>query len=182
MSALQILLPPKQRSQFLLRNFSEHMSTYMHALDPLKNPNIHHLKPQTMYHLIRSLQRAAFYTINSRGQITHPKCYYPIFLFSHKVKVLCKTHIMKNEKKQLLIDSRLFCFFSKPFQGEAFCFTHLRVTLFTMTTQTEKVKSTARDWISSFDYVIPGLQIKHEKSIHGTERSTLTLKVYIWSN
>lgn len=39
------------------------MNTYMYALDPLKNPNIHRLTLQTMYHLIGDLQRAAFYTL-----------------------------------------------------------------------------------------------------------------------
>lgn len=76
---------------------------------------------------------------------------------------------------------KIILLFLQAFPGGGICFAQLWVVLLTMTTQMEKIKST-KDWISSFDYVIPRLQIKPEKSSHDTEHSTLTLKVYIWSN
>lgn len=73
------------------------------------------------------------------------------FLFSHNAKVLCKTHITKKEKRQVLIEFQIPLLFLQAFPVGSLT-QHQVTMLFVIPTQRNLLPS--RDQISTFNWVI----------------------------
>lgn len=121
MSALQVLLPLNHRGQFLITSLSEYMSTHMHRLPPLGNPNMpsedSNYKLSDSLAPVCSLQDHKFQRPTNNLKAKYPKGCYQAFSSPTMPKSFTKPIITKKKKKkrkEASLNRIQDCFFSKP--------------------------------------------------------------------